>query len=347
MSAYAALFFRRSHRAGVLVAAMLACALCTRAGSAQSGFYRYVDESGKVRYTDNPSAIPAGRSADAPPEISFENVGTAAPESEASPRDARRIVINYDAKGSAIFVHAVINRSHPAVFLLDTGATNTMITESDARMLEISTASTRRVKGLIADGSVVDMPLVRLASVEVGEARVENLKATVGNMRLLGMDFLGSFDVTINAQAGQLVLTPKDPARILQGLNREPESDLVRQDRQQSKRDIDNQIAQLELAVKARLGTIEQYRDDIQDAETKRSAAEASLGSARSETRFQGSGVSRDQGNLAIISRIEESIKDIDDFIQNRIDNIQLLEQQTAGMRSRIDYLRALRRRIE
>jgi hypothetical protein len=161
------------------------------------------------------------------------------------------------------------------------------------------------------------------------------------------MDFLGSFDVTINAQAGQLVLMPKEHAQTPRSMNRAPESDLVRQDRQQSKRDIDSQIVQLDLAIKTRLGTLEQYRDDIQDAEMKRSIAQASLGSARSETRYQGSGVSRDQGNLATIRRIEKTIEDIDAYIQNRADNMQLQEEQIAGMRSRIDYLRALRRRIE
>jgi len=33
--------------------------------------------------------------------------------------------------------------------------------------------------------------------------------------------------------------------------------------------------------------------------------------------------------------------------MQNRLDNIQLQEEQIAGMRSRMDYLRTLRRRIE
>lgn len=331
----------------VLVTALLACAVCPFAGYAQSGFYRYVDESGQVRYTDNPATIPAGRLPDTAPDTSFVDVNTEVPVRGSDPREPQRIVINYDARGSAIFVHAILNRQHPVVFLLDTGATNTMITEADVRMLEISTESTRRIQGLIADGSVVDMPLVRLATVEVGEARVEDIKAAVGKLRLLGMDFLGNFDVSINAQAGQLVLVPKDPAHTPRGLQREPESDLVRQDREQSKRDIDNQIAQLTLAIKTRLSTIDQYRDDMQDAEMKRAVAEEGLSSARSQTRFQSSGVSRDTGNLATVSRIEKTIEDIDAFMQNRLDNIQLQEEQIAGMRSRMDYLRTLRRRIE
>jgi len=347
MPACPALFFSRGQPAIVLIAAMLVCMACTRVVCAQSGFYRYVDESGQVRYTDNPATIPSGQSSDTAPDILFEDVGTEAPVREIAPRDAQRIVIHYDAKGSAIFVHAVLNRHYPLVFLLDTGATNTMITEADARMLNISTESTPRVQGLIADGSVVEMPLVRLATLEVGEARVENLKAAVGRMRLLGMDFLGNFDVVINAQAGQLVLTPKDPAQTPRSLKREPESDLVRQDREQSKRDIENQIAQLTLAIKTRQSTIGQYRDDIQDAEMKRATAVEGLSSAHSQTRFQSSGVSRDEGNLAAISRIEKNIEDIDTFIQNRLDTIRLQEEQMAGMRSRIDYLRNLRRRID
>ena len=122
--------------------------------------------------------------------------------------------------------------------------------------------------GLIADGSIVEMPVVRLASIGVGEALVENLDVTIGKLRLLGMDFLGNFELNIDAQVGQMVLVAKDPELKTNGLKREPESDAIRQDREHAKRDIDSQITQLTLAIKTCHSVIQEYRDDIEDLES-------------------------------------------------------------------------------
>jgi hypothetical protein len=312
----------------------------------QSGFYRYIDENGQVRYTDNPVNVPSDQYQNKPPDVSGL---TATPEAVIPEHDlsaAQRIVVNFEAKGGAIFVHAVLDRHYPVIFQLDTGATSTMITESDARMLNIPIVPSRSVRGLIADGSIVEMPVVRLASIGVGEALVENLDVTIGKLRLLGMDFLGNFELNIDAQVGQMVLVAKDPELKTSGLNREPESDAVRQDREHAKRDIDSQITQLTLAIKTCHSVIQGYSNDIEDLESQRQAAESALSSARNQTRFQSSGVSRDKGNESAISRIEKNIAEIEAVLQNRLDLIKIQREQVAGMQSRINHLRALRSRI-
>jgi len=315
---------------------------------AYAEFYRYVDESGRECYTDNPGHLPPG-------QLGASNAGDGRLHDTAADtgaqqhvgRPAQRIVVHYNSSDGAILVNGILNRNFPVVFLLDTGATRTMITEDDARILGLPIESSRRVQGLIADGSVVEMPVVRLASVDIGGARAENIEAVVGRMRLLGMDFLENFEMSMNAGLGQLVLVEKRSAPGNPSLQREPESELIRQDRAQAKRDIDSQIAQLKLAIKTCSGTIAQYRDDIEDAEVKRAAAESGLAGAREKTRFQGSGVSRGGVQQSIILRYEKNLEDIDALIRNRNDNIQLQEEQIAGMRSRIDYLRTLRTHID
>ena len=193
----------------------------------QSGFYRYIDENGQVRYTDNPANVPPDQYQDKPPDTLVPNTSPEAGIPEHDLPAAQRIVVNFDAKGGAIFVHAVLDRHYPVIFQLDTGATSSMITESDARMLNIPIVPANSVRGLIADGSIVEMPVVRLASIGVGEALVENLDVTIGKLRLLGMDFLGNFELNIDAQVGQIVLVAKDPELKTNGLKREPESDAI------------------------------------------------------------------------------------------------------------------------
>ena len=314
------------------------------AALAQSGFYRFVDENGQVRYTDNPVNVPADQYRSLVNEGSAQGIETDTTMQEPQPPGAQRIVINYDSRGGTIFVHAVLDHHLPVVFQLDTGATRTMITESDARLLNISLESTKSVRGLIADGSIVEMPVVRLASIGLGEALVESLEVTVGKLRLLGMDFLENFELNINSQQGQLVLVAKDSAVGSHG--QKQESDLVRQDRQQAKRDIDNKISQLKLMIKTSGNLIERYRDDIEEAEMKRVAAESALGDVRDQTRFQSSGISREKWKESAISRIEKNIVDIDTYIQNRLNVIKLQEEKVAGMQSQINHMHRLRSRI-
>jgi prefoldin subunit 5 len=313
----------------------------------QSGFYRYIDENGQVRYTDNPVNVPSGQYQDKPPDAFGPTTKSEADIPQQGLSAAQRIVVNFEAKGGAIFVHAVLDRHYPVIFQLDTGATSSMITESDARILNIPIVSSRSVRGLIADGSIVEMPVVRLAAIGVGEAQVENLDVTIGKLRLLGMDFLGNFELNIDAQVGQMVLVAKNPELQTNVLEREPESDAVRQDREHAKRDIDSQIKQLTLAIKTCNSVIQKYRKDIEDLEMERQAAESAFSSARNQTRFQGSGVSRDKGNESAINRIEKNIAEIEAVIQNRLDLIKIQGEQVAGMQSRISHLRTLRSRID
>ena len=336
----------RAQRMHVVVLVVLLSVTLPAAAHAQSGFYRYIDENGQVRYTDNPANVPPDQHQDTPPDVLGPDMRPEADIPGYGTPAVQRIVVNFEAKGGAIFVHAVLNRGYPVIFQLDTGATSSMITESDARMLNISIDPSNSVRGLIADGSIIEMPVVRLASIGLGEALVENLDVTIGKLRLLGMDFLGNFELNIDAQRGQMVLVAKDPALKTIGLTREPESDAVRQDREHAKRDIDSQITQLTLAVKACHSVIQEYRTDIEELETERQAAESALSSARNQTRFQGSGVSRDKGNENAVSRIEKNIAEIESVIQNRLDLINIQREQVAGMQSRINHLRTLRSRI-
>jgi len=331
----------------VVVFVFLVCLFPPGFAAAQSGFYRYVDENGQVRYTDNSANVPSDQLKDMPLVSPGLHTSPKANIQQTVPSGPQRIVVNYDAKGGMILVNAILERHYPVVFHLDTGATNTMITEDDAQILNLPIKSANLVRGIIADGSIVEMPLVNLASIGLGEAVVENLEVTVGKMRLLGMDFLENFEMHINSQVGQLVLVKKESSSASNKLHREVESDAVRQDRENAKRDINSQISQLEIGIKTYFDLIEEYQGDIAELEVEREDAESALSATRKQQRFQGSGVSRDRYNEASASRIEKNIEEIDSIIQNRLDLIKLNEEKISGMKNKIKHLRTLRGRIK
>jgi clan AA aspartic protease (TIGR02281 family) len=121
--------------------------------------------------------------------------------------------VPYARKGNQAMVKTRINDMGEAHLLLDTGASLVTLSEIAARRLGVSLSGERTVTLTLANGSTVTAEPVVLASVQVGEARVENVPAAVldsedaGEMDgLLGMSFLQAFRVHINGADGGLEL---------------------------------------------------------------------------------------------------------------------------------------------
>ena len=137
----------RAQRMHVVVLVVLLSLALPVVAYTQSGFYRYIDENGQVRYTDNPANVPPDQYQDKHPDALAPTTRPEADIPEYGLPAAQRIVVNFEAKGGAIFVHAVLDRHYPVIFQLDTGATSSMITESDARMLNIPIEPANSVRG--------------------------------------------------------------------------------------------------------------------------------------------------------------------------------------------------------
>lgn len=104
-----------------------------------------------------------------------------------------------------------------ALFLLDTGATTTIVTPLFARRIELVVPDDARHEELtVFGGRKVRMPLIRVARVAVGAARVDDLEIGVydgfPNARVidgvLGLDFLRRFRVTVDTTNRVLRLEP-------------------------------------------------------------------------------------------------------------------------------------------
>lgn len=129
----------------------------------------------------------------------------------------RRIVVRGETTAGTIVVPALINGAADSRLLVDTGSSWTVLSPKLASQLELPvTVNTRRSIMMLAGGREIAMPRVRLASVKLGTATVENLyigvydvfPATPDIHGVLGMDFLRHFRVSIDQKRRRLVLTP-------------------------------------------------------------------------------------------------------------------------------------------
>ncbi len=135
-------------------------------------------------------------------------------------RPAWRTSVPVRFADNRVFVPVVLNDTVSAVFLLDTGANHTVMTPELARRAGVDAATpSARAKARMAGGQEVDMAVVRLTSISVGTAKIVNPTIAVYSVVVadpngklvpvdgfLGFDFLGRFSMTIDPQAGQLIL---------------------------------------------------------------------------------------------------------------------------------------------
>jgi predicted aspartyl protease len=100
-----------------------------------------------------------------------------------------------------------------AYLILDTGATNTMVSRRIAHNLALNSVGYR--KGYTVGGPVT-RPVARLQSLKVGETEVKNLLVSIHDFHpnpqiegLPGLDFFKNFHVSLDARKQLLILTPR------------------------------------------------------------------------------------------------------------------------------------------
>jgi predicted aspartyl protease len=125
------------------------------------------------------------------------------------------------------FLVSVVLNGTRATFLLDTGANITVVTPQLARRAGLDVpagAGGSKSKARMASGQEVEVSLIRVKSLMVGLARIDNLQVAVYEIGVLdstvtpplsidgflGADFLGRFTMTIDPQAGKLTLQLAD-----------------------------------------------------------------------------------------------------------------------------------------
>ena len=126
---------------------------------------------------------------------------------------ANAVLVPVTLSGSAVIVPVTFNRSVSGNLLLDTGASMTMISKRLANSLALAATSSGIFSGI---GGTIHAPIARVDSIKVGDAEATGMSVTIHDISrfphfegLLGMDFLGRFQVSVDPAKKLLVLAPK------------------------------------------------------------------------------------------------------------------------------------------
>jgi hypothetical protein len=123
------------------------------------------------------------------------------------------VIIPVTLLGRSVIVPVTLNHSVNANLLLDTGASITMISRRVATALALPSTGAGLFSGI---GGTVSAPVARVESIKVGDAEVSGMTVSIHDVArfpqfegLLGMDFLGRFQISVDWTKQLLVLTRK------------------------------------------------------------------------------------------------------------------------------------------
>ena len=126
---------------------------------------------------------------------------------------AGKHVVELMMHGSGFTTGVLLNRKVNTEMIVDTGATDTVISSSLAKKLGIPLNKGKTVLYQVADGRTVSGKQINIREVRVGGAKVYNVQAVVldsGEMGdspgLLGMSFLNNFVFKVDTEKKLLVL---------------------------------------------------------------------------------------------------------------------------------------------
>jgi clan AA aspartic protease (TIGR02281 family) len=213
-----------------VIAVLLCAGLAAPAASAE--IYRWTDSQGRLHFSQDIAKVPKAERARARREARRQRAhdplqvyqrgassGRRVPAARAG-GSQRTMRIPFERHGTLMRVEVLLNGRVRAPFFIDTGASGVSIPWSVARELGLSvTDETPRIEVRTANG-IVSEPVVNLDSIQLGPARVENLRAAIsGSMAigLLGGTFFNNYVYQVDAAAGVITLKPN--AHIRGGVN--------------------------------------------------------------------------------------------------------------------------------
>ena len=188
--------------------------------AAQAKIYKWKDETGKLHFTDSLSKIPPQYRQGPGLETLKE-----APASSGFGVDlhlpvktSREYVVPLTRLGNNFLAKVLLNGKVEATLLVDTGASSITLSEEIAKELGIWNLNRLPQVTFSTAGGHQKAPLIVLKKVQVGEAVARNVEANInphaggeGYDGLLGMTFLGNYQLEIRLDTNEMVLKPLHP----------------------------------------------------------------------------------------------------------------------------------------
>ena len=191
---------------------ILICLLLRTMPSSAAEYYRWVDQDGVVHFTDNLHNIPENQRGPAK-RIQATESSPPVDSRKAAPVKAS---IPIERHGQVVIIEAMLNKKTAAKFVVDTGASYTMISSAVARELDIDLTQNQRTMPFQTANGLIQAPLTNIESITVGGMEIKNLIAAVHDAvpdpqvaGLLGLNFLSNFRMDIDTQKGMLHLEKK------------------------------------------------------------------------------------------------------------------------------------------
>jgi clan AA aspartic protease (TIGR02281 family) len=192
-------------------------ALAILVSSSYGEMYKWVDEKGTVHFTDDLSTIPERNREGAETRKPPKETPTPKPQEKPRPPLAEKIsepegmTVDLVRSGEVSFAEVVLNERITQHFIVDTGASFTVISREAARELGVTIDENTPFIPIATASSVILNPLVKLRSIRVGEAEVENVDVLVHDLPgssagLLGNSFLSKFKVVLDSVNGKMTL---------------------------------------------------------------------------------------------------------------------------------------------
>jgi clan AA aspartic protease (TIGR02281 family) len=177
-------------------------------------YYRWVDDSGVLHITDNLHNVPQTQRAGANRIQAQESPRSREPEIKAPP--PKKASIPLEKHGQVAIIQATLNNKRSAKFVVDTGASYTLISSAFARELSIDVGQNPKTLPFQTANGLIQAPVTNLESIMVGGLEIRNLPAAVHDAvpdpevaGLLGLNFLSNFRMDIDTQKGMLYLEKK------------------------------------------------------------------------------------------------------------------------------------------
>jgi clan AA aspartic protease (TIGR02281 family) len=181
------------------------------ASSLSADMFRWVDENGVIHFTDNLHNVPEQNRAGTTWLKTPERPPSLQP---APPLD--KVSVPIQKQGEVVIVPVTVNQRVSVKFVVDTGASYTLISRDTARQLGIDMGQKLPTIPFQTANGTIQAPLVNLESIEVGGMQMKDLTAAVhdvfpdsGVAGLLGLNFLSNFRMDIDTDNGILVLERK------------------------------------------------------------------------------------------------------------------------------------------
>jgi clan AA aspartic protease (TIGR02281 family) len=188
--------------------------------------YRWVDAEGRVHFTQDLSQVPPAKrgEAEVDPVTSPSDRLQTYPSSERSvgetrserSRPGKLLRLPFVKRGNMMIVEVTLNDRVTAPFVVDTGASDVSIPTELANQLGIRVGPDTPYRRYTTANGIIAKPVITLESVQAGEARLEQVTASISasmQIGLLGGAFFNNFTLQIDPAASALTLVRNDRVR--------------------------------------------------------------------------------------------------------------------------------------